>query len=54
MYGGGGEMGMLDMKSVPAAVAPTDARLILAQESALEMEEMIGSGAFGTVYKVTR
>jgi hypothetical protein len=53
MYGGGGEMGMLDMKSVPAAVAPTDARLILAQESALEMEEMIGSGAFGTVYKGT-
>ena len=40
------------MKSGPAAVAPTDARLILVPESALETEEILGTGAFGTVYKV--
>lgn len=42
----------LDMKSAPAAVAPSDARLVLVPESVLETLEILGTGAFGTVYKV--
>ena len=36
----------------PPKVAPNQARLIIVPETALEMGKELGSGAFGTVYKV--
>ena len=36
----------------PPKVAPNQARLIIVPETALELGKELGSGAFGTVYKV--
>ena len=36
----------------PPKVAPNQARLCVVPETALEMGSKLGSGAFGTVYKV--
>jgi len=36
----------------PPKVPPTQARLIVASESSLEFGDVLGSGAFGTVYEV--
>ena len=36
----------------PPKAAPNQARLIIVPETALELGEELGSGAFGTVYKV--
>ena len=44
----------MNLTNNPAAVAPTAAHLVLVQESSLETMEILGTGAFGTVYKVLR
>jgi len=36
----------------PPKAAPNQARLIIVPETALELGKELGSGAFGTVYKV--
>ena len=40
------------MTLLPAKSAPNQSRLIVIPESALELGEELGSGAFGIVYKV--
>ena len=37
----------------PPKVAPNQAQLVIVPETALELGKELGSGAFGTVYKVT-